>query len=620
MPHTLPCVLRIPIIALIAMIVLWLSICYSAAQASQPAAAKINAPTVHHILAKRSFDAGGDVSQRNTFYTSLPQTYKSAVPMSPMQDETTVPTVTLQPATEGMLQQLFAHSADVQSASIGPEIIVTKTVGLGSNCATNNELIITNTMQVVYCYVVVNTGNITLTHHTFVDDKIGTLAVGYGYELPPFGTLASGAYFTLPITIDKTVRNRLSWTATTPTEDVAVTSSAEALVVIPTLALTATVGTDVGNCGKQHTLSTFPDTAIAICYRVQNPNPIPLPIHTLEDSTTGFLFQDELAPLAPGEKRSVQRTTIATQTITSIITWTSKAENGVATRAVDSVTIQVPSIQLRATVGVGTTECPDTKSVTISYATPITLCYLVTNTGGHLLNSHTITDSYYTYPALEYSLLPGTSLGVTVTVPATSSQIVESHWEARGISNLLALADDTITVVVTSATNVAIHVYYDVDARGTINDMEPGLADVDVILQSPTNHIYTATTDSQGIAHFIGLPEIGTFVTSVVTKTLPANYQQTTKQARIEVDRDSEMLKYMGFASPPGTDSDKDTIPDRTEGSYDFDRDGIPNYLDIDADADGYPDKVEGTGDVDGDGFPNYLDPDLYIFLPLISQ
>ncbi|MBI2373990.1 MAG: thrombospondin type 3 repeat-containing protein [Deltaproteobacteria bacterium] len=93
------------------------------------------------------------------------------------------------------------------------------------------------------------------------------------------------------------------------------------------------------------------------------------------------------------------------------------------------------------------------------------------------------------------------------------------------------------------------------------------------------------------------------------------------------------------------TDSDDDTVPDRTEGSVnnsdpdtlkdwrdpDDDNDGIPtstevadgsthgqnvdndtapNYLDIESDGDGRFDQEEGRGDEDGDNIPNYLDPD----------
>ena len=58
------------------------------------------------------------------------------------------------------------------------------------------------------------------------------------------------------------------------------------------------------------------------------------------------------------------------------------------------------------------------------------------------------------------------------------------------------------------------------------------------------------------------------------------------------------------------TDSDNDGILDAVEGTVDTDGDGIPNYLDLDSDNDGIPDAVEGIRDTDGDGIPDYLDLD----------
>jgi hypothetical protein len=608
MPHSLMCALRIPFVAFTILVLLWLTMSYSTllaypgpiATPNLPAPAALSQPTRPPAFARKTDVPIGAP-------TVNPQ---AGPPVS----------VTLRPANAQLINDLFDLSATIRSAAAGSAIIVTKTVGFGPDCAKTDQLILTGTKEVLYCYVIVNTGSITLELHTFGDDKIGPLADGYYYPLSPFGMANSGAFFTIPLIVDKTVRNILTWTAKDAAGENAVTATAAAQVIIPTIELSTTVGTDPNSCGKQQTLSTLPDTTVAICYRVKNTSPINLPIHTLEDSTVGFLFQDQVNPLAPGEERSVRRTTIATQTITSLITWTSTTANGVKTQASSSVTIQVPSITLRATVGTGTSECPTTKSISVAYNDLITICYLVTNTGGHLLNRHVLSDTYYTYPVFEYPLLPNESLGVTVTIPATQSTLVHSVWQATGVSDLLALDEDSFTVTLTSATNVEVQVFYDVDAQGIRNDMEPGLPNVEVQLLSPSKRVYTAVTDANGAAHFLQLPEAGTFVTVVVTDTLPPDYMPTDNQRGVQVDRDRSVTKQIGIMSPPGTDSDNDSIPDRTEGSYDFDRDGIPNYLDTDADGDGIPDAVEGTEDFNRNGFPNYLDPDIALFLPLIRR
>jgi len=61
-------------------------------------------------------------------------------------------------------------------------------------------------------------------------------------------------------------------------------------------------------------------------------------------------------------------------------------------------------------------------------------------------------------------------------------------------------------------------------------------------------------------------------------------------------------------------DSDNDGIPDSEETPngvpVDTDEDGTPDFQDSDSDGDGIPDSVEGTADFDGDGIPNYRDTD----------
>src|SRR5262245_15731305 len=95
----------------------------------------------------------------------------------------------------------------------GTSIIITKTVGLGPDCADTNDITVPKGSFVTYCYQVQNTGNTTLTTHTLVDDILGTL-VGPDavFNLQP------GQVFTTTQTngpIDQKVKNTATWTALT---------------------------------------------------------------------------------------------------------------------------------------------------------------------------------------------------------------------------------------------------------------------------------------------------------------------------------------------------------------------------------------------------------------------
>jgi gliding motility-associated-like protein len=57
-------------------------------------------------------------------------------------------------------------------------------------------------------------------------------------------------------------------------------------------------------------------------------------------------------------------------------------------------------------------------------------------------------------------------------------------------------------------------------------------------------------------------------------------------------------------------DSDGDSIPDAVELTSDMDKDNRPNYRDVDSDGDLISDNKETSADADGDGSANYLDLD----------
>ena len=69
---------------------------------------------------------------------------------------------------------------------VAPAIELTKTVGTDPEvCAPTDEITVFTGTDVHYCYEVMNTGGLTLTLHTLVDDKQGTLLSDFPYDLGP---------------------------------------------------------------------------------------------------------------------------------------------------------------------------------------------------------------------------------------------------------------------------------------------------------------------------------------------------------------------------------------------------------------------------------------------------
>ena len=100
-----------------------------------------------------------------------------------------------------------------------PEITLEKTVGTVSGaCAATDAITVDVGTPVTYCYTVTNTGNVTLTTHTLVDDQLGVLLENEPLELEP----GESAIVTVDdVVLDSTTTNTATWTAT---DDVVTTS------------------------------------------------------------------------------------------------------------------------------------------------------------------------------------------------------------------------------------------------------------------------------------------------------------------------------------------------------------------------------------------------------------
>ena len=144
-----------------------------------------------------------------------------------------------------------------------PEILtitVSKTVGLDANtCATTSTISAPYNSIVTYCYTMFNTGNVTITTHTVVDDQLGVLLSNAPYVVGP----GDGAYFTATTQIGAGVTNIVTWTASTAQQtstsgnatatvtgqptDVALTSFGgnNGVMIVPIAAATVLIGLSV---------------------------------------------------------------------------------------------------------------------------------------------------------------------------------------------------------------------------------------------------------------------------------------------------------------------------------------------------------------------------------------
>ncbi|MER2600278.1 MAG: proprotein convertase P-domain-containing protein, partial [Caldilineales bacterium] len=92
-----------------------------------------------------------------------------------------------------------------------PAIVMTKTVGtVPGVCATTSKVTVPSGTTVYYCYQVENSGNVTMTVHSLVDDQLGTLLTNSAYVLPP-GAVSDP--FIVNASIDITTTNTATWTA-----------------------------------------------------------------------------------------------------------------------------------------------------------------------------------------------------------------------------------------------------------------------------------------------------------------------------------------------------------------------------------------------------------------------
>jgi hypothetical protein len=471
-------------------------------------------------------------------------------------------------------------------------IEVTKTVGLDPDvCATSDQLMVTAGTAIVYCYFAVNTGDITLTNHTVEDDKIGVLLDNQVITLTPGPN--SIVFFTAALFINATTINTVTWYATNQAGDQAVATDATA-VLVPAIVVTHTVGVDPNACADRTILDAPTGALITHCYTVQNRGPITLVTHHIMDSQSGVITDAHPFVLPPGAQTSLTVTHLATQTTTTIVTWTAGLTEDLYAVASAAATVRVPAIKAQLMVS-EQTGCilNNSNTLTITVGFSATYCYLVTNIGGITLTTFTITDKILgSEPiTLLQGLSPDTTLWFTLTSPVTQSITNTVTWLATTGQGMVA-TDQAIAHVV-ALSQLEAFIFRDVDCDGLYEPPEPELDKIGVGLRLANRPPLTRTTNTAGIVRFFDLPQ-GVYTIKLDATNLPEGHEL----------RDADLTRTLTVTSP-------------NIYTINF---PLSWPADTDTDADGSPDCEEGSGDSDGDGAPNYMDNTQRLYLTTVMR
>lgn len=459
-------------------------------------------------------------------------------------------TYTIYPLPRHKLRGLF----DAQSAIVsgqGASIFFTKTVGTEiDDCLESNmhELTVAPTTTVTYCYIVVNTGSVTLTEHTVVDEQLGMVATNLPYTLTPYGTADNAAFLPVTTLITKTVASSATWTAKKDT--IVASASAATLVIVPTINIRSTVIANSFTCsGGEKSLRVALNTPLLYCYALKNTSPITLPIQTVIDSKLGTLADNLRHPLPPGGTFTITQTVAAIHSTTSVVTWTSTTEEGVQVSASDIVTVQVPaSIDLIGRASMTDDACSGATSLTVDYGSNVVFCYLIRNNGGIALQRHQIRDKLHgTYDTFTRTVEPGQLLAVTLTKMITQNVVNSVTWIASTDKGDTTIGEAVITVTVTPTTAAEIFIYKDNNQNNQPEPSETGIPQVVITLTSPSGHVFSAKTNGVGIAIFAPLPEAGNYQIAIDQTSLPFNHVHGETLEEITVRSKEWVTKSIGY-------------------------------------------------------------------------
>ncbi len=253
--------------------------------------------------------------------------------------------------------------------------------------------------------------------------------------------------------------------------------------LIPSIALSKTVGLDPNECATTDEIDVAPGTDVTYCYQVTNTGEMTLNSHDLEDDQLGTVLSDFSYSLDVDASVFVTQTASITQSIANTATWTaynSGPTNVVSATDTAMVTVVAPAITLSKTVGLDPDGCATSTALSVAPGTEVTYCFEVTNTGLTTFGLHDLSDSQLgqILSGTNVVLSPSASVFVTATAAITTTTVNTATWTAynEGPSDMTsAVAMATVEVVPPSiALSKTVGLDPDTCATTTALSVSPG--------------------------------------------------------------------------------------------------------------------------------------------------
>jgi uncharacterized repeat protein (TIGR01451 family) len=325
-------------------------------------------------------------------------------------------------ATDPCGYPLMASSVLVVHSWYNADLSIVKTAALTGTCPGSDPLAVNISDTVTYCFIVSNTGDVTLTSVTVIDDVYGPVTLGTTTLAP--GETTEGTITHVVVVSDApSVTNTATANGTDPC-GVTVTNTdpctinvaiAPGIEVVKTASLT-------GTCPGSDPLAVSIGDTVTYCFIVSNTGDVSLTSVTVNDDIYGSVTLGTTT-LAPGETTEGTITHIVVgsdaPSVTDTATATGTPPAGAEVTGIDDCTIDVaiaPGIEVVKTASL-TGTCPGSDPLAVNIGDTVTYCFNVTNTGDVTLSGITVNDDIY----------GSVTLGTTTLAPSESTEGTLTH-------------------------------------------------------------------------------------------------------------------------------------------------------------------------------------------------